>query len=393
MGIARARLTLLRTLAACVLAGSALLASNEDSGTAAAGLAVSYPAISFLSPRLGWVLAGRGTAYTVLRTADAGRSWVRLAQLSLSVNSILSLQLVDNHHGWISTIGPSLCGDPKSPPCRTILLRTVDGGRHWSRLSAPAITGGAVTFVDPQHGWLVHSSSCRNVCLQSIYATSDGGATWHLLSAAPHLWNTTMSWVNRLDGWIGGGNPRSCIASIFATSDGGITWTRQLALPGHCGRMQVGMLDARHGWAVGGIDATRYCSMGGCSDYALYQTGNGGHRWTVELASSRNWWLPPRGYGGFPGQPRFVTTRYGWIPFNAGAGPGDGGIAITVDGGHTWRRVLGAYSLTPSAVDPITPRDGWIAGLWRLCPLSRCGADLLHTTDGGRTWTRLHPQP
>ncbi len=152
------------------------------------------------------------------------------------------------------------------------------------------------------------------------------------------------------------------------------------------------MLDARRGWAVGGADL-RNCSMGGCGDYTLYRTLDGGKLWTTQLLPSQDWWDTGRSSGGFPEQPMFVTSHYGWIPFGAGAGPGAGGIGITTDGGHSWRRVLAPYSLAASSVDPINTHDGWIAGLSRVCPSPSCNADLLHTIDGGRTWSKLHPQP
>lgn len=279
----------------------------------------------------------------------------------------------------------------KTPSCHTILLRTEDGGRHWSHLAAPDINGDAITFVDPFHGRLIHSQNpCKSFCLQRLYATADGGVTWRLIRAAPRFAFTTMSWLSPQRGWIGGGNPRSCVSSIFATDDGGKSWTRQLALPRHCGVMEVKMLDARRGWAIGGMDSG-HCSMGGCDDYTLYRTVDGGKHWTTELASPRRWWDVGQAYGGFPGPPLFVTARYGWVPFDTGAGPGTGGIAITTDGGHTWRRVLGAYSLITSSVDLINTHDGWIAGLSRLCPSASCSADLLHTIDGGRTWSQTAP--
>jgi photosystem II stability/assembly factor-like uncharacterized protein len=385
------RRSVTRLLATCTLAGSALLSGLGIGPATAARFPISYPALSFLDSRTGWVLAARGTTVTVLRTTDAGRSWVRLAHLSLAY-SMPAMQFVDGRHGWISTIGPSLCG-LKSPPCRTILLRTTDGGQHWYRLVAPTTNGDAVTFVDSLHGWLIQRQvPCRTFCRQSLYATADGGATWHLLRAAPHFELTTMSWVDRERGWIGGGDARSCVSAIFATTDGGSTWSRQLALPGRCGLLQVGMLDARRGWAVGGGDS-RQCSMGGCDDYTLYRTVDGGRDWTAEHAPAQRWWVQGRAWGGFPSAPLFVTAHYGWIPFSTGAGPGYGGIGITRDSGHTWRRVLGPYSLGRTLVAPVTTRDGWIAGLSRLCPVPGCNADLLHTTDGGKTWSKLHPPP
>jgi photosystem II stability/assembly factor-like uncharacterized protein len=369
--------------------GLAVLPGLSSAHTAAARLPVDYPAISFVSARLGWVLATRGQAGTVLRTSDGGRSWVRLSHPSLPFN-MPSLQFVDARHGWLTSLSPVSCGGYKAPPCRTIVLRTADGGRHWTRLGAPVTAGNAVSFIDPYHGWLMSSRlSCPRICTERLYATADGGTTWRPLATAPRLPLMTMSWVDQRHGWVAGGDLVTCRSAIYATADGGRTWTRQLAPGGLPGLLQVGMLDAQRGWAVGGRCPGR-CSMGGCDDYTLYRTVDGGTRWTREHSSRQAWWNVTRTYGGFPGPPRFVTARDGWIPFSPGAGPGAGGLAITADGGSTWRRVLGAYSLD---IDPLNARDGWAVGLSRMCPSSACNADLLHTTDGGRTWSRLHPMP
>ncbi|HCF99455.1 MAG TPA: hypothetical protein DEV93_02815 [Chloroflexi bacterium] len=228
------RLPLFRVLTIYVFACSAMLPAFDTPRAIAVHFPISYPAISFLNARTGWILAARGTAVTVMRTSDAGRSWVRLARLSLAFNEP-SMQFVDDRHGWISTVGPTFCGGLKRPPCHTVLLRTGDGGKHWSRLVAPATNGYAITFVDSLHGWLLHSQiPCKSICSRSLYATVDGGMTWRLLPAAPRLSLMTMSWANREHGWLGGGDARSCISSIFATINGGRTWTRQLALPKHC---------------------------------------------------------------------------------------------------------------------------------------------------------------
>lgn len=385
------RLLVLCALGAGAIAGAVLPSGFGLKHATAIQIPLSYPAVSFVNARTGWVLAMRGTSAVVIRTSDAGQSWVRIAHFSLSSDAPPSMQFVDDRHGWITTISPSSCGGLKTPPCSTVLFRTVDGGRHWDRLAAPNANRGAVTFVDRLHGWLVHGQEpCKSVCLQSLNATVDGGVTWHQLRAAPHLWETSESWVNREHGWVGGGNPRSCISSISATADGGTTWTRQLALPGHCGTIEVHMLDDRRGWAIGGMDS-RHCSMGGCDDYVLYQTVDGGQHWTAELPPSPNWSTVSGAWGGFPGPPLFVTTRYGWIPFGTGAGPGDGGIAITMDGGRTWRRVLRSYSLTDSSIALINPHEGWISGSSRMCMTPSCRADLLHTINGGKTWRDLHP--
>jgi photosystem II stability/assembly factor-like uncharacterized protein len=79
----------------------------------------------------------------------------------------------------------------------------------------------------------------------------------------------------------------------------------------------------------------------------------------------------------------------GWIPVNAGAGPGLGGLEVTGDAGRHWTRLgLAAdWSITDAAL--VSPTNGFVAGVSR-----QPSGDipfLAETTDGGATWQQILP--
>src|SRR5579884_2128566 len=158
----------LPVLMVCSVATLGILANERLGRAEGTHLPVRYDAVSFVGPRVGWVLSSHGTTFSVLGTTNAGHSWKRLAVLSLSPTTTPSLQFVDARHGWISAEGAFICGGARAS-CHTILLRTTDGGVRWRRMYSPAISVDTITFVDSLHGWLIGSGRpCSNVCLLTL---------------------------------------------------------------------------------------------------------------------------------------------------------------------------------------------------------------------------------
>jgi photosystem II stability/assembly factor-like uncharacterized protein len=57
------------------------------------------------------------------------------------------------------------------------VLKTEDGGATWRRLLVePGLSFQGVAFVTPERGWVGN--------VESLWATGDGGATWHSLRYA-----------------------------------------------------------------------------------------------------------------------------------------------------------------------------------------------------------------
>jgi photosystem II stability/assembly factor-like uncharacterized protein len=76
--------------------------------------------------------------------------------------------------GW--AIGTAPC---RSAPC-TSIVRTRDGGRSWVGIPAPRADLTGLRFASPLVGYAFRSSG-GSPAGSSIYATTDGGASWHLL--------------------------------------------------------------------------------------------------------------------------------------------------------------------------------------------------------------------
>ncbi|HUQ41011.1 MAG TPA: hypothetical protein VM052_00770 [Candidatus Limnocylindrales bacterium] len=142
----------------------------------------------------------------------------------------------------------------------------------------------------------------------------------------------------------------SSSASILATHDGGHSWKSIFSVADQSA-MAFDFVDEANGYALT-IDTTR-CSMGGCG-YALHATSDSGRTWRTAHSSDAVWW--PRAANaagaGFLLPPRFTTVSEGWIGVDSGAGPTVGGVLHTLDGGRTWTRSDGDRIWTNVALAP-----------------------------------------
>ena len=171
-------------------------------------------------------------------------------------------------------------------------------------------------------------------------------------------------------------NVYTCSSAFFDTADGGETWHRGPPLSRRCGGVAIHFRTPTDGWALTSF----------VPDYdtdKLYHTTDGGTHWRLVRAPSL--WNQT----GFPEDVIFVTPEVGWVPFSPGAKAIAGGVAVTSDGGRTWKRYLASYETAGVAVTGA--REGWLIGYNRRCLLSSCGDDLLHTTNSGRTWRKVVP--
>ncbi len=184
---------------------------------------------------------GYGTAL-ILRTADGGKNWASdtLDTLALPADSQLeSVTFADMQTGYASGYHGTI-------------LKTVDGGEHWSKLS-PNVSGSihAIRCKDSQNCIAVGDS---NVLLKTI----DGGANWtsiHPPSGKSIDWAALF--IADQEVWIGGSD-----ATIAHSADFGANWITQTVgrarkESGQCVTFTLSaqvrsivMLDAHYGWAV-----------------------------------------------------------------------------------------------------------------------------------------------
>lgn len=185
----------------------------------------------------GWVVqsGADGTALTVARTADEGAHW-SYAAVASPFNEVAVYSgtahpyFVDSQHGWIT-----LSLQSGSAFRRGLLLRTVDGGVHWTQMPAPPV-GADLIFTDAMHGWTGPGPNGTE-----LFQTLDGGETWHA-STLP-VPSTELAQVNSsitlptftdsahatlLRTYVG---DQGTTVVRYDSSDGGTSWQPSLLAP------------------------------------------------------------------------------------------------------------------------------------------------------------------
>ena len=123
-------------------------------------------------------------------------------------------------------------------------------------------------FRDTSYGWAVGTADLERGLL---YATTDGGASWHRQSSSLEGALSDLCdvfFVSRSQGWaVGDANG----PVVFVTGDGGAHWHKQLSKTADSFLQCVDFVDALHGWAAGYDPA-----IGAMGGPLLFATSNGG---------------------------------------------------------------------------------------------------------------------
>jgi photosystem II stability/assembly factor-like uncharacterized protein len=229
----------------------------------------------------------------IFLTTDSGKTWQR--RPSGTVKALSAVSFADPQHGFIAGSGGTL-------------LATSDGGQTW-RSQASGIKDQllGVYALTPTRVFAVGAFG-------TLLSTSDGGQSWlkHELN-----WNTLIEKIVKDSGYVEPNlNAVHFISSdlgwvvgefglVMHTKDGGKTWVPQRYgsdLPQLYG---LQFRDQQRGWAVGQAGN-------------LIQTNNGGQRWSsVELETKRDLYDAS------------LDGDHGVIV-------GDGVVLVSRDGGSVW---------------------------------------------------------
>jgi photosystem II stability/assembly factor-like uncharacterized protein len=197
---------------------------NPPGAPAAIAIPAAYQlaAVDFVSPTTGWFAATFDSGrFALMHTADGGNHWARQLAGDVGLAGVY-VNFFDTGHGVVVVLGS-----------RSVIYRTVDGGRKWS--SNPLVGGvsyltsmQAVSFADAAHGWLLLSTPTVASSAE-LLRTNDGGATWTNLGS-PVVGNDLayrVHFSNQQVGWL---ESLSARPYAYQSIDGGATW-RQVALP------------------------------------------------------------------------------------------------------------------------------------------------------------------
>jgi photosystem II stability/assembly factor-like uncharacterized protein len=291
----------------------------------------------------------------------------------------------NDRHGLI--VGGLPAGVPYGDcfSCRGLIAVSHDGGRYWrviKSLGHPWPT--SVVTGPPGYAWVTLANGQYGNSV-ALLRTTDGGSHWSLLRVGM----SSLSFPTASDGWgiDGGQDPYLGAAQIARTTDGGRTWTTvRLPCPDRLGGpAAVSFATPTTGWAVcvGQPGA-------GSQEKAIIQTQDGGASWRVDADASisgmRHGETAGLSGGGYPTGLYFASNTAGWLV-------GDRMSAYaTTDGASHWSPIrLGSPGdgTGPSAIDFVSPETGF-ALVRSGTATDSLALRLLASTDGGRRWRVIH---
>ncbi len=349
------------------------------------------------------------TSTQVVATKNGGATWQSVYSAQGFAGKSISFvsPSVGYVGGTVRAAGGTRFGD---------LLATADGGQTWTQYPMPCGTQiFALSFPTPLDGFLLCGGQAGSgMQAKSLYRTTDGGVHWALVAsvllpapagaAAPGgalpLSGTVRSlfFLSTLDGWMGldrGG--------IYATTDGGATWHpvwQPPFAPGADNAFSVGFSDPLHGWLLYGEGPP------------LATTEDGGRTWTIVYpplspATALTFLSPLDGVGAgwaYDGTLILTTSNGGqsWqmsgrapvqISDLAVVGPrtylvlGQNTLYRSEDGGLTWAAAAAPPGYYPAALGMLNADTGYLVAY-----KPGAGRTLFATVDGGETWQAV-PAP
>jgi photosystem II stability/assembly factor-like uncharacterized protein len=322
----------------------------------------------------------------------------------------LSVTFVSADMGW--ALGSAGCGANTCP----VIVRTLDGGRTWSRIAAPPTpvdyagdyqAGSGVSglrFADPLDGWAFGPG---------LWATHDGGKTWKQISI-PSLPNGAVAALEASSGAVQvvayDGSTDFRIASSPVSSDA-LTLAK-LSVPVGAGpvpEVQL-VLQGQAGWVLENdrvvtagarlVNGTWQTWQPPCLDVLGPATLAAANAQELNAVCTEGIWGPAPGgqqgdhlYRSSDGGQTFVETgpqlSIGLIaapsPSTIVAAGGQSQIVVSVDGGLTWKAAsLPAHfgSFYTGYLGFTTPTQGVL-----IASDTNNRSQVLMTRDGGHTWT------
>lgn len=304
------------------------------------GTEARFRGVSAVDGRVTWA---SGTKGTVARTIDGGATWQVFAVPGAGDLDFRDIEAIDANTAWTLSIGP---GEASR------IYKTTDGGNTWAlqfKNENPKAFFDAIAFWDRQNG-LAFSDPVDGRLV--IIRTTDGGSTWKQVSPEkipPALEGeggfaasgTCLIVAGKSHAWIATGGAAK--ARVFRSTDRGSSW--QVAdTPIRTGNSASGIFsiafrDEKTGIAVGGDYRQEKLAV---DNVAL--TSDGGRTWRLVEGS---------GIGGY-------RSAVAWVDRTKLIAVGPTGSDISTNGGATWsplgRTGFHAFSFTRKG------HTGWAVG-------------------------------
>lgn len=243
---------------------------------------------------------------------------------------------------------------------------TNNAGKDWVTVPGQSVGGRfeSTFFINDERGVAVNQRG-------QVWKSIDGGKTWHAgarvkgpIEAGEFLSANQLKFIDESHGWI------VETFRVWRTDDGGTSW-----------REIYSVLNAKtDGQPRSAFFVNNDVYWLATSKGQLYQTRNGGGVWNI-VPLDQNVSIT---------DVVFVGEEKGWTVGFFGLPPYTK-FYRTANGGKTWEPLPPLEAnLLISSVAFINEREGWAAGrTWTGDPRTS-GAALLHTLNGGESWSQVH---
>ena len=308
-------------------------------------------------------------------STDGGASWSRG---SIGPKPI-AVFVLDAQHAWAVGVGTGSTGntgDPAHDVLHYVVGRTTDGGGGWRPVDLPGNfpeTAPALSFVDAQHGYLLIAPERFANGDATVFATSDGGASWQPVGTAQA---TALQYARMFTAAANG----TLWAGAEATASGAGEWQLlQVSRDGATSWQPVG-LPGRDVLSNGDyllapptvLGSTVIVGVAGADKLVFYHSTDSGQPWRASA---------PLAFALTYGIPAILDASRWRVPAPTGLT-----IWVTDDAGATWREqaAAGLPGLGPIAALSFADAEHGVA---RVSLGDTPAPDgLFVTQDGGRTW-------
>ena len=349
--------------------GTATSAPTRSSTPTPTGPSVLFQTIHMFDAHTGWAVTSDGSH--ILHTMIGVTHWHDVTpSLGSSQAMLEGRDFLDPLTAWVAR--------------GRFVYRTQDSGQTWQRAPLPGRgLASQLFFLNAHMGWaVVGPVAAAGSEALDILQTSDGGASWRVLSvcdpttvnnpvALPFAGDKTgLSFVNETTGWVAGSTARDNFAWFYVTHDGGATWRHQ-AIPLPAGATQVSIFPPVFFNTTDGLLPAIIPGLKGQTS-EIYVTHDAGASWHAT--------------GSVPaGIIDFVDALHGWIAsntFDVKYQYLKSTVYSSSDGGEHWTPHSVTLSAAMLQIDFASSTRGWAIDSVHA---------LYQTTDGGQTWTRVTP--
>jgi photosystem II stability/assembly factor-like uncharacterized protein len=342
--------------------------------------------MDFVNDKVGWVAGENTSGPFVGRTSTGGTDWTKVGTDGMYITALAP---VERERGFV--VGNSDCQEQKGIlGCSSKgIYETTDGGAHWtprwetqtSRKDGNPYTA-EVLSVSPK-GW------GYAVAAHQLLLTRDGGASWEATAFNGKLEGFVPEkavFTGQLQGWAAGYvvAPGCAGSTKPAEADDGCRIPAVAYTDNGSGSWQLDELpEAERGQTVIGVSAPD----GHTASVLLFNPANlEASYYSSSAGEPGNWRKISQFRGGRPyaRDMHFLSADRGFVALTPGAGPIEGGLMVTGDGGKKWDTAPIADIVGVSRISFADERLGWL-----LAEANRESHTLLRTRDGGENWERV----